>query len=309
MNMENFNTEKFTTPDVVKLTDTSNHGIMSIMLSRAAVGFLLKGRKFIYCGDKCTEVNEGDIFIYDAGLHYEENAVSQSGTYEQITFYVSPSSLQQILLGLNSSYGLNYTNRHSCEKCRTQNFVAMRANDTLRDFFASVNQSFRQSGFQHNDVSQRIKLNELVYLILADTDNCLKSKILANADAVNGQFAMVIYNNVFKDISLESLAQMTNRSLTSFKKEFKRQFSTPPHKWFIAQRLDRSKVLLLSTNKTISEVGMECAFSNISHFIKLFKHRFHDTPAVFRQKRVLVQQTENREPEKVEEKELVAVEK
>ena len=137
------------------------------MLSRAAVGFLLKGRKFIYCGDKCTEVNEGDIFIYDAGLHYEENAVSQSGTYEQITFYVSPSSLQQILLGLNSSYGLNYTNRHSCEKCRTQNFVAMRANDTLRDFFASVNQSFRQSGFQHNDVSQRIKLNELVYLILA----------------------------------------------------------------------------------------------------------------------------------------------
>ncbi len=185
----------------------------------------------------------------------------------------------------------------------------MRANDTLRDFFASVNQSFRQSGFQHNDVSQRIKLNELVYLILADTDNCLKSKILANADAINGQFAMVIYNNVFKDISLEALAQMTNRSLTSFKKEFKRQFSTPPHKWFIAQRLDRSKVLLLSTNKTISEVGMECAFSNISHFIKLFKHRFHDTPAVFRQKRVLVQQTENREPEKVEEKELVAVEK
>lgn len=47
--------------------------------------------------------------------------------------------------------------------------------------------------------------------------------------------------------------------------------------------------------------------SNISHFIKLFKHRFHDTPAVFRQKRVLVQQTENRETEKIEEKELVAV--
>lgn len=228
--MENFNNEKFTTPDVVKLTDTSNHGIMSIMLSRAAVGFLLKGRKFIYCGDKCTEVNEGDVFIYDAGLHYEENVVSQGGTYEQITFYVSPSSLQQILLGLNSSYGLNYTNRHSCDKCRTQNFVSMRATDTLHDFFAGVNQSFRQSGFQHNDVSQRIKLNELVYLILDDADNCLKSKILANADAVNGQFAMVIYNNVFKDISLEALAQMTNRSLTSFKKEFKRQFSTPPHK-------------------------------------------------------------------------------
>lgn len=298
--MSNNNTEKLTTPDVVKLTDTSNHGIMSIMLSRAAVGFLIKGRKFIYYGDKCSEVNEGDVFIYDAGLHYEENIVSQGGTYEQITFYVSPSSLQQILLGLNSNYGLNYANRHSCENCRTQNFVSMRATDALCDFFASVNLSFRQQGFRHNDVSQRIKLNELIYLILDGADCCLKSKILANADAVNGQFAMVIYNNVFRDISLESLARMTNRSLTSFKKEFKRQFATPPHKWFIAQRLDRSKVLLLSTDKTISEVGAECAFSNISHFIKLFKIRFHDTPAVFRQKRVLLQQTGMKE-EKTEE--------
>lgn len=302
--MGNNNIEKLSTPDVVKITDTSNHGIMSVMLSRAAVGYLLKGRKFIYCGDKCTEVNEGEVFICDAGLHYEENVSAPGGTYEQITFYVSPSSLQQILLGLNSNYGLNYTNRHSCDRCRTQNFVAMRANDTLRDFFAGVNQSFRQSGFQHNDVSQRIKLNELVYLILDGADNCLKSKILANADAVNGQFAMVVYNNVFKDISLESLAQMTNRSLTSFKKEFKRQFSVPPHKWFIAQRLDRSKILLLSTNKTISEVGMECAFSNISHFIKLFKQRFHDTPAVFRQKRILLPTSAT---ENAEEREAVAV--
>lgn len=299
--MDNKNIENFVSPDVVKLTETSNHGIMSIMLSRAAVGFLIKGRKFIYYGDKCTEANEGDVFIYDAGLHYEENVVAQSGTFEQITFYVSPSSLQQILLGLNSNYGLNYTNRHSCEKCRMQNFVAMRATDTLRDFFAGVNVSFRQSGFLHNDVSQRIKLNELVYLILDGADNCLKSKILANADAVNGQFAMVIYNNVFKDISLEALAQMTHRSLTSFKKEFKRQFSMPPHKWFIAQRLDRSKILLLSTSKTISEVGMECAFSNISHFIKLFKNRFHDTPAVFRQKRILLLKPER---EKAGEKEV-----
>ncbi|MBQ5843935.1 MAG: AraC family transcriptional regulator, partial [Alistipes sp.] len=36
------------------------------------------------------------------------------------------------------------------------------------------------------------------------------------------------------------------------------------------------------TNMTISEVGISCAFTNISHFIKLFKQRFHTTPAVLR---------------------------
>ena len=269
---------------VVKFTETANCGIRSVMLSRMAVCYLLKGRKYIYCGDICTEINEGNVFILDAGLHYEENTVSPGGIFEQITFYLSPETLQQILLSLSTAYGLDYSNNHTCDKCRTQNFVAEEASPALRDFFNSVNQSFRQSGFLHNDICQRIKLNELVYLILAGEDNCLKSKVLTNADAANGHFAMVIYDNVFNGISIEALAQRTNKSLTSFKKEFKRQFATTPHKWFIDRRLDRSRVLLLSTNKTISEVGAECAFSNISHFIKLFKNKFHDTPAVFRQK-------------------------
>ena len=40
----------------------------------------------------------------------------------------------------------------------------------------------------------------------------------------------------------------------------------------------------MSTNMTISEIGVECAFTNISHFIKLFKQRFDDTPASMRRK-------------------------
>ncbi len=33
-----------------------------------------------------------------------------------------------------------------------------------------------------------------------------------------------------------------------------------------------------------SEIGVECAFSNISHFIKLFKLRYKETPAAFRRR-------------------------
>ena len=254
------------------------------MLSRTAIGYVLHGRKYIYYGDRCAEVGEGDMFLYDAGFHYEENIVGTRGSFEQILFYISPDALQQILLGLSTNYGVGYTARHACERCRTRNFVSMTATAPLHDFFGSVNQSFRQERFRHNDICQRIKLNELIYLIIAEDECCLRSKLLSNADSANGHFANVIYDNIFNDVCIESLAQMTHRSLTSFKKEFKRQFSAPPHRWFIDQRLNRSKILLISTSKTISEVGAECAFSNISHFIKLFKNKFHDTPAVYRQK-------------------------
>jgi AraC-like DNA-binding protein len=33
---------------------------------------------------------------------------------------------------------------------------------------------------------------------------------------------------------------------------------------------------------TISEIGAQCAFTNISHFIKLFKRHYKTTPAALR---------------------------
>ena len=124
-------------------------------------------------------------------------------------------------------------------------------------------------------------------------DGCIRRKVLRSADADSGHFINIIYENIFNDISIEHLAELTNRSLTSFKKEFKRLFNAPPHRWIIEQRLDRAKIMLASTNRTVSEIGTECAFSNISHFIKLFKQRYNDTPASFRRRHSGVENNED----------------
>lgn len=39
---------------------------------------------------------------------------------------------------------------------------------------------------------------------------------------------------------------------------------------------------LISTSKSISEIGNECTFPNTSHFIKLFKKEYQMTPATYR---------------------------
>ncbi len=91
-----------------------------------------------------------------------------------------------------------------------------------------------------------------------------------------------MYDHIFDDISIDELAALCNRSLTSFKKEFKRVFLMPPHQWFIRQRLMHARMLLISTSKSISQIGSECAFPNTSHFIKLFKKEYGMTPATYR---------------------------
>ena len=281
--MINQQNDSLASQDVVKVIETTNQGIRSLNLSRVAIGFVLRGRKIIYHNDTGVEVNEGEMFMLGMGLHYEENIVL-SEAFEQIIFYASAPMLQRVIISLGSNYGISCESKHSCEQCRRANYIVTRPTMAQRDFFNGVNQSFRRSDFRNDEVNRQIKFNELIYLILSGEDECLRSRLIAGADILNGQFAREVYDNLFKDVTIETLARKTNRSLTSFKKEFRRQFSEPPHKWLVDQRLQRAKILLLSTNMTISEIGAECSFANISHFIKLFKHRFNDTPASMRRK-------------------------
>lgn len=278
------NVESAPTADVVKITESENSGVRATFISRTAIGYILSGKKYIHRNDLCYAIDEGSIFVLDSGHHYEENIVGRNGRFEQIVFYISSARLQQSLFSLHLNYGLTFTSHHHCPLCLSRDFVFEEANDALRNFFVGIDNSLRNSGLLHNDVGQRLKLGELLYLIFSANDGCVRRKVLRASDTVLEQFVCTIYQNIYNDISIEDLATMTNRSLTSFKKEFKRIFNAPPHKWIIAQRLDRARIMLTSTSLTISEIGSECAFTNISHFIKLFKQRYHATPASFRSK-------------------------
>jgi AraC-like DNA-binding protein len=284
MNYPLSNQSAATSFDIARITERENTGVHSISLTRIAVGYILSGTKYIHHNDHSYPIVEGGLFILDSGFHYEENIIGTNGRFEQISFFISPAILQQVIFGLNINYGLSFSSRHSCQRCSSRNFIIVESDRLLRSFFQGVDLSLRSTGLQHNDVGQRIKLNELIYLLLTSDEECVRRKVLRSADVDSGQFVNAIYENVFNDISIEALATLTNRSLTSFKKEFSRLFNASPHKWIIGQRLDRAKILLSSTSRTVSEIGAERAFSNISHFIKLFKHRFGETPAAFRRR-------------------------
>lgn len=279
-----------TPSDVVKITERENSGVRSTTLSRLTIGCILSGTKYLYHNDTSYAINEGNVFLLEAGFHYEENTVGANGRFEQILFYISPEQLQQVMVNLNINYGLTFSSHHACPMCTSLNFAYSTVDIPLRNFFLGIDITLRNTGLLHNDVGQRIKINELVYLLLTDRDGCIKRKVLRAADSEMAHFVNIIYENVFTDISIEALAERTNRSLTSFKKEFKRIFNAPPHQWIIEQRLDRAKILLSSTSRTISEIGTECAFTNISHFIKLFKQRYDRTPASFRRDNALPEQ-------------------
>lgn len=269
-------------PMTVKYVETARNGIQSHTLSRCAIGFVLKGRKYIYDGDKRQVVNRGDIFFLDMGHHYMEDIPENGQQFEQILFYYSPSDLQRVVMNLTMSCSMTVANSHTCENCNTHNHVVESGWSSARNFFIGINNNLHNDSRQQDLTGDILKLAELTYLIMSHEDCCLKNKLLNSIDISKGNFEQVIMDHIFKDVSIEELAEKSNRSLTSFKKEFKRHFRMPPHKWYIQQRLMRSRLLLISTSKSISEIGNECTFPNTSHFIKLFKKEYIFTPASYR---------------------------
>lgn len=281
--MKNTPTQPTHRPMIVKYVDSLHSGIQSQSLARYAIGSVLRGTKHIYDGDRRLSLKRGDLFYLGIGHHYIEHTPDDNGQpYEEILFYYTPAELQRILLHLNIVYGLNITNNHTCDICRNRSYVVMPGWNATRNFFANMAAYLRDEEFRPDETAESIKMTELVYLLVSHEECCIKSKILSTVDTAKENFEQTIYDHIFKDVSIEELARRTNRSLTSFKKEFRRHFQMPPHKWFIRQRLMHSRLLLISTSKSISEIGNECTFPNTSHFIKLFKKEYRMTPAAYR---------------------------
>ena len=267
---------------IVKYVEANYAGIQLLHHSRCAIGYVVRGTKYIYYGDSRYTISRGEVFYMGVGNHYVEDIPEEGRNFEQIVVYYSPEQLQRILLNLNMNYSINITNSHSCERCRKHNHVSLPATTTLRNLFNHVTSFLYEDNFIHDVAAENLKMTELIYTIVSMEECCLRSKILSNVDAAYGSFEQIIYSHIFHDISIEELASISHRSLTSFKKEFKRHFTMPPHRWFIRQRLMQSRLLLISTSKSISEIGNECTFPNTSHFIKLFKKEYGTTPAIYR---------------------------
>lgn len=284
--MTNSTSTQASQPKIVKYSQHQRVGIQSMNLSRHGIGFVIKGTKYVYYGDVRQTISAGDVFFFSNGTHYTEDVPDTGKTFEQIVFYYTPQQLSRILshLSINYQMKIGYTKPVAKEKIRDYAHASCPAWGTIKNFFMTTNQYIKDDLFSGDYTAENIKMTELIYLIVSQNDCCIKNKIMENVDEKKDNFEQIIYKNIFNDISVEDLAQCTGRSMTSFKKEFKKIFSEPPHRWFIQQRLMHSRLLLISTSRSVAEIGNECTFPNTSHYIKLFKKEFGMTPAAYRSK-------------------------
>ncbi len=260
-------------------TNRSNE-IRHIDMPHCAIGYVLHGERRIHDQDNHQTAGPGDLFLLGMGRHHVEDLAGPNGPYEQILIQISSEEMQRMLLLLNLAYEIGSAHAHQCETCFGKNHAAMPAWPRVELFFHHLNEWLEARA--ENPVLESLKKTELLYLITSNGDCCMKSKLLQHLDGARDAFRQIIFANIFVDPPIKELARQCNRSLTSFKKEFFDVFKLSPHQWFMRQRLIHARMLLISSNQAISQIGTECGYPNTSHFIKLFRKQYEMTPAVYR---------------------------
>lgn len=84
--------------------------------------------------------------------------------------------------------------------------------------------------------------------------------------------------NYMFNMPIEKFGYLTGRSLTSFKRDFKKAFNSTPQRWLTQKRLELAHYKIAEQKTKPVEVCYEVGFENLSHFSFAFKKRFGYAP-------------------------------
>jgi AraC-like DNA-binding protein len=165
---------------------------------------------------------------------------------------------------------------------RTKNHklvMPVNTTETLTTFFLSMSSYFTGT----TEPDQRLLELKFKELILTIADNPCNtelhsffSSLLHDPQSVSLQ--RVMEDNYCFNLQLKQYAQLCNRSLSAFKRDFQKLFEIPPGKWLMEKRLTHAINLLSNQDKTVSETAFESGFESPSHFSRAFKEKYGISP-------------------------------
>lgn len=128
-----------------------------------------------------------------------------------------------------------------------------------------------------------LKLKEIILLLSqtqqAETIQVILSQLFSPAKF---SFKQIIEANLFAQINIEELAQKTNLSVSSFKREFAKLYNDTPANYIKNKKLEKAAELLLASDNRVADIAYNCGFNDLANFTKSFHDKYHVSPTHYR---------------------------
>jgi AraC-like DNA-binding protein len=240
-----------------------------ILLNKNTFSFLLQGTKEVFFDNSAYAIDNTQFLMMKSGnCLMTEKLSSESKNYRSMLLFFSNENVFHFIRKYKveiikpkrsySTYSFNYD-------AFIKRFV-----DSLVDI------SKLSNSIQENILNAKFE-EIMLYLIELKGIDFLYSFIDSNENQ-NQKFIQTIENNRLNKLTIKELSFLSNMSVSTFKREFEKNFHSSPSKWFQDKRLEHSAYLLKNESKRPSDIFEEIGYENLSNYIQAFKSKFGVTP-------------------------------
>jgi AraC family transcriptional regulator, exoenzyme S synthesis regulatory protein ExsA len=257
------------TYDYQSVTEISKQ---QILLNKNTFSFLQEGTKEVFFDNSAYAIDNAQFLLMKSGhCLMTEKLSKDSANYSSVLFFFSDEEVFKFLRKFKLEAS-NSKKLHSTHSFNYDSFIK-RFVESLLDI------SKLSKSIQENIL--KTKLEEiLLYLIDLQGLEFIHS-LINNSDNQNQKFIQTIENNRLNKLTIKELSFLSNMSMSTFKREFKKNFNSSPSKWFQDKRLEHSAYLLKNESKRPSDIFEEIGYENLSNFIQAFRSKFGVTPKQF----------------------------
>lgn len=196
-----------------------------------------------------------------------------------LVFFVSDQFIREVVRELSGQLSV----QRDGEALR-KGAILVNGDVTLAAYFQSMLSYFTGSA-KPAETLLKLKLKELLVSILLGGGNpelAAYFQSLLRSDAP--PLSQIMEANFSYHLALEEFAKLSHRSLSTFKRDFRKCYKQSPGKWLVQKRLEYSAVLLRNPALNISQIAFDSGFEDLSHFSRVFKEKFGASPANYRKR-------------------------
>jgi len=183
-----------------------------------------------------------------------------------------------IVLKLTPSYLQDYYAKNKIENVsfKAKKITPLIKSPLLDSFFASLLPYFELENKLPLEIS-KLKITEAI-TILRNINKDIDSILSDFSEPHKINIAEFMERNYMFNIPMEKFGYLTGRSLTTFKRDFKKTFNATPQKWLTEKRLELAHYQLTEKHRKPIDIFNEVGFENLSHFSYAFKKQFGQSP-------------------------------
>lgn len=239
--------------------------------------YVISGKKKWFTRNQECLVEPGDCLFIRKGAHSVYQYFDDD--FCAVVLFVPDSFIRSVLVDNRIKTGnpANFTGEDS--------LFTIEAGKELAAYFHSFLSYLNASGLPADSLME-LKFRELVMITATRAGNKKLTGYFATlCNTSQPSIREVMEENFQYPMSLEEYARLSGWSLSTFKRDFKKQFATTPGRWLTRKRLAQARYLLQNTDLSVIETAFESGFTNHSHFNRVFKKNYGMTPLECRKNR------------------------